>query len=214
MKYYIYASPYFPTAEHIRRERTMTNTLITSRCSTKTAMDFLHNKVFHLLNDEHRVLMLQTPFFHLFGFPRGAVTSYALLQQILLHWENNENCFKFKGETLDFTAEEISFMMCLPFDGFHVDYTRQQLNDSVVRLRYFPPGKFIKREALEETILNSLKEESEASDVVSLIVVRPFFAPLLTREKNLVRTAEEGHGTTLRCIFMYLSLGLYIQRFF
>jgi hypothetical protein len=44
--------------------------------------------------------------------------------------------------------------------------------------------------------------------------VRPFFAPLLTREKNLVRTAEEGHGTTLRCIFMYLSLGLYIQRFF
>jgi hypothetical protein len=44
--------------------------------------------------------------------------------------------------------------------------------------------------------------------------VRPFFAPLLTQEKNLVRTAEEGHGTTLRCIFMYLCLGLYIQKLF
>jgi hypothetical protein len=46
------------------------------------------------------------------------------------------------------------------------------------------------------------------------VIVRPFFAPLLTQKKNLVRTAEEGHGTTLECIFMYLFLGLYIQRFF
>jgi hypothetical protein len=41
-----------------------------------------------------------------------------------------------------------------------------------------------------------------------------FLAPLLTQEKNRVRTAEEGHGTTFECIFMYLFLGLYIQRLF
>jgi hypothetical protein len=47
-----------------------------------------------------------------------------------------------------------------------------------------------------------------------IVYVQPFFAPLLTQERNQVRTAEEGHGTTLECIFMYLFLGLYIQKLF
>jgi hypothetical protein len=149
-------------------------------------MEFLHTKVLHLLNDEYWRLLVQTPFFHLFGFPRGAVTSYALLQQILLYWDSNDNCFKFNGETLEFTAEEISIMMCLPFDGFQVDYTRQQLNDSVVRLRYFPPGKFIKREALEETIISAITEGSEATDVVSLIVMYLFTTILFPQTSGCV----------------------------
>jgi hypothetical protein len=44
--------------------------------------------------------------------------------------------------------------------------------------------------------------------------VRPFFASLLTQERNQVSTAEERDGITLGCIFMYFSLGLYIKRLF
>lgn len=83
--------PYLiPTAENSKREKTTANTLISSRCCANTAMDFFYNKVLHLLNDEHRKFLLGTLFFHLFGFPRGTVTSYAFLQQILLLWDNDE----------------------------------------------------------------------------------------------------------------------------
>jgi hypothetical protein len=70
------------------------------------------------------------------------------------------------------------------------------------------PSKFLK-------IRFSIHEPSTLKfDIISFVTVRPFFAPLLTQEKNRVRTAEEGHGTTFECIFMYLFLGLYIQRLF
>jgi hypothetical protein len=47
-----------------------------------------------------------------------------------------------------------------------------------------------------------------------LMTVRPFFALLLTQEKNRLRTTKEWHSITFGCIFMYIYLGLYIQRFF
>jgi hypothetical protein len=47
-----------------------------------------------------------------------------------------------------------------------------------------------------------------------LMTVWPFFALLLTQEKNRLRTTKEWHSITFGCIFMYIYLGLYIQKFF
>jgi hypothetical protein len=76
--------------------------------------------------------------------------------------------------------------MCLPFDGFEVDYTRQQLNDSTVRLRYFPPATPIKREDLEKKILRAIEEGSDASDVVSLLVMYLFTTILFPQTSGCV----------------------------
>jgi hypothetical protein len=156
------------------REKTPKDTTAKTRCSVNTAMEFFHQEVFPLLSEEHIKILSQTPFLHLFAFPRGISISRPIIHQILLLWNKNEDCFKFKGKTLEFRPEEISLVMGLQFNGNKVIYKRQELTQSVIRTRYFQPSGEITRNLLEERILDALREGSPASDVVSLLVMYLF----------------------------------------
>lgn len=156
------------------REKTPKDTIAKTRCSVNTAMEFFHQEVFPLLSDEHIKILSQTPFLHLFAFPRGISISRPIIHQILLLWNRSEDCFKIKGKKLEFRPEEISLVMGLQFNGSKVIYKRKELTQSVIRSRYFQPSGEISRNLLEEKILDALRERSPASDVVSLLVMYLF----------------------------------------
>lgn len=85
-----------------------------------------------------------------------------------------------------------------------MDYTRQHLNDSVVRLRYIPPATFITREALEETILRAINEGREASDVVSMLVMYLFTTILFPQTSGHVPVNMFHYVDTLESLRRYV----------
>jgi hypothetical protein len=159
------------------------DTIIKTRCSVNTAMIFFHIKVLPHLNREHIKLLSETPFFHLFAFSKDIQLCRPMLHHILLRWNHNEECFKFRGVKINFSPEDIALIMALPTNGDPVNYTRQKQVQSSIRLRYFPPTGEISRENLElkilELLLGKEKKVPEA-DVVGLLIMYLFTTILFT----------------------------------
>ncbi|XP_078166159.1 uncharacterized protein LOC144560785 [Carex rostrata] len=162
---------------HMKKEKSNKQKSITHRCFPDEMMDFFYNKVYDKLSSKHKELLSKTPFLHLFCFPKKTLASNVVLHQILLMWDNNKRCFKFKGSVLNFTSEEVSLLMCLPCKGKPVSYPREKgakRKPSVLRNKYFEPNKFILRKDLEDKISIALNENHEAKDVVGLLVMYLF----------------------------------------
>jgi hypothetical protein len=127
--------------------------LIVTRCTVNTAMKFFHTKVLQHLNSEHIKLLSETPFFHLFAFPKNILLCRPMLQHILLRWNQNEECFKFRGVKINFSPEDIALILALPINGDPVNYTRKNQVKSSIKSKYFNPIGEISREILELKIL-------------------------------------------------------------
>lgn len=78
------------------KEKPQKNSSILNTVAVDAAMKFSQNVVMMLLNASHIKLLADTPFLHLFALPNGIQTNQAVVHQILLLWDKDNLCFKFR----------------------------------------------------------------------------------------------------------------------
>jgi hypothetical protein len=102
---------------------------------------------------------------------------HPILQHILLRWNQNEECFKFRGVKINFLPEDIALILALPTNGDPDNYTRKNQVKSSIKSKYFNPIGEISREILELMILELVLEKEKKvleADVVRLLIMYIF----------------------------------------
>jgi hypothetical protein len=161
-------------ATDLKKVKVVRYTIITNKYYVDVAMNFFHKDVLKKLTAEHMKLLALTPFLHLFAFPKNSQANNAILHNILLMWDGSENYFNFKGAKLEFTAEKVSLIMCLPSNGNPVVYKRKMITGFSLRARHFRFNQDISRHQLEQAILKAIDDKVVADDVVELLVMYIF----------------------------------------
>lgn len=158
----------------VKAKKAARYTIINNKCIVDTSMKFIHTQVLPKLNVDHLKLFLNTPFLHLFCFPKGVQANNVVVHKILTMWDNDKSLFKFHEKELKFTAEEVSLIMCLPNIGKHVNYART-VTKSMLRHRHFPRKKSIRRADFQKGIVKALDDPNcSPEDVVGLLVMYLF----------------------------------------
>lgn len=166
-------------AVNVKAKKPAKYTIINNKCKVDVAMKWFHTNVMHLLNVDHRKLLIKTPFLHLFVIPRGVTAPNAILHHILCLWDSERSLFRFHHRNLMLNSKEISTIMCLPSTGDMVNIANVRSTPTRLRQKFFPGMRTISRSQLEKVIEAALKNDCPemncpANEVVSLLVLYIF----------------------------------------
>jgi hypothetical protein len=137
-------------------------------------MHFFHMVVLPKLKADHKTRLADTPFMHLFAFPRDTHANNPVLNSILLLWDDNEGAFVFHNKSLKFTYQEVGMVMGLGIRGEAVEYKKGRLEDTSFRCRHFRRTGRLSVRMLENAIKKALEEDANVDDVVGLLVMYLF----------------------------------------
>ena len=126
------------------------------------------------LKADHKTRLADTPFMHLFAFPRDTHANNPVLNSILLLWDDNEGAFVFHNKSLKFTYQEVGMVMGLGIRGEAVEYKKGRLEDTSFRCRHFRRTGRLSVRMLENAIKKALEEDANVDDVVGLLVMYLF----------------------------------------